>query len=331
MAGRRPESAPGRRPGPPARTAPRRTPPPSATSRREGAGRPGPRRDGGGGVGPRPRRDGPQLLAAPGQVGLAVAAAAAAVAGLIALTGEGQAYWVCVPVALAAASICRSPRSSALATVVVVAAAVAAARTDCAQPPAMWAALTVPLASAGVLHLVRTRLERDRDGLRDFALTDPLTRVANRRALLAAAEHEIARHRRAERPFAVVMIDLDGFKQVNDRYGHAAGDDLLRDVAAALTHAMRGQDTVARFGGDEFCVLAPDTDADGAGPLCARASAAIRGVTAGMQHVRGSVGAAVFPEDGGDPAELIDVADARLLEAKRLLYRERERPARRAA
>jgi diguanylate cyclase (GGDEF)-like protein len=264
-------------------------------------------------------------------VGLAVAAAAAAIAGLIAVTGAGDAYWVCVPVALAAAAACGSPRTSALAAVVVVGGALAAARIACPQPPAIWAALGVPLASAAVLHLVRTRLERERDGLRDFALTDPLTRVANRRALLAAAEHEVARHRRTERPFAVVMIDLDGFKQVNDRYGHAAGDDLLRDVAAALAHAMRGQDTVARFGGDEFCVLAPDTDADGAGSLCARVSAAIRGVAAGTEHVRGSVGAAVFPDDGEDPAALIDVADARLLQAKRTLYRDRDRPARRAA
>src|SRR5579875_208969 len=276
MAGRRPEPAPGRRPGPSARAGARRTP-----SRRPSSAA---------------RRERPELLAAPGQVGLAVAATAAAVAGLIAVTREGQVYWVSVPVGLAAATLCRTARASAVAAALIVAAALAVAHADCPRPPATWVALIVPLASAAVLQYVRTRLERDRDGLRDFALTDPLTRVANRRALLAAAEHEIARHRRAERPFAVVMIDLDGFKQVNDRYGHAAGDDLLREVAAALAHAMRGQDTVARFGGDEFCVLAPDTDADGAGP-----------------------------------AELIDVADARLLEAKRLLYRERERPARRAA
>jgi len=94
---------------------------------------------------------------------------------------------------------------------------------------------------------------------------------------------------------------------------------------------MRGQDTVARFGGDEFCVLAPDTDADGAGALCDRVAAAIRAVTAGMQHVHGSVGAAVFPDDGHEPTALIDVADVRLLEAKRELYRDSGRPARRAA
>jgi diguanylate cyclase (GGDEF)-like protein len=311
MAGRRPEPAPGRRPGPPARTdsrrPPRRTPPPPTQERR------------------------PVEDLAPGQVGLAVAAAAAVVAALVALTGDGETFWICVPVALGAAAVCRSPRASALAAGVVVAAALAAARFDSPNSPALWAALAVPAASAAVLHAVRTSLERDRDGLRDFALTDPLTGVANRRALLAAAEHEIARHRRAERPFAVVMVDLDGFKQVNDRFGHAAGDDLLRDVATTLTKAMRGQDTVARFGGDEFCVLAPDTDADGTGPLCDRVSDAIRKVTAGMQHVRGSVGAAVFPDDGTEPADLIDVADVRLLAAKRELYRERGRPERRAA
>ena len=268
---------------------------------------------------------------APGQIGLTVAAAAAVVAALIALTGDGEAYWVCVPVALAAAAVCGSTQTAALAAGVVVVAALAAARVDSPNSPALWAALAVPAASVVVLQVVRQNLERERDGLRDFALTDPLTGVANRRALLVAADHEIARHRRAERPFAVVMVDLDGFKQVNDRFGHAAGDDLLRDVAAALTRAMRGQDTVARFGGDEFCVLAPDTDSDGAGPLCDRVSEAIRGVTAGMHHVRGSAGAAVFPDDGAEPAQLIDVADVRLLEAKRELYRERGRPARRAA
>jgi diguanylate cyclase (GGDEF)-like protein len=316
MAGRRPESAHGRRSGPSARPAPRR----NVAARRPTGSSQAPRSHLGAGVAP-----------APGQVGLAVGAAAAAVAALIAVTGDGQAYWLCVPVALAAAAVCGAPHTSALAVAVVVVTAVLSARVDCPQPPALWAALAVPLASVAVLQWVRATLERDRDGLRDFALTDPLTGVSNRRALLAAADHEIARHRRSERPFAVVMVDLDGFKQVNDRFGHAAGDDLLRDVAAALARAMRGQDTVARFGGDEFCVLAPDTDAAGAEPLCERVSAAIRGVTAGVQSVRGSVGAAVFPDDGGEPGDLIDVADLRLLEAKRTLYRERGRAMRRAA
>ena len=189
MAGR-PEAAPGRRAGAAARGAARPTPDrPGAPGRRAAAGG----------------------SPAPGQVGLAVVAAAAVVAAVVALTGDGETYWICVPVALGAAATCSRPRSSALAVAVIVAAAAAAVRVDCPDPPALWVSLLVPLASAAVLHHVRTTLERDRDGLRDFALTDPLTGVANRRALLAAADHEIARHRRSERPFAVVMVDLDGF------------------------------------------------------------------------------------------------------------------------
>jgi diguanylate cyclase (GGDEF)-like protein len=262
---------------------------------------------------------------APGQIGLGVAALAAALAAIVAVGGDGQTFWLCVPAALAAAALCRTPRAAALAAVVTVLVPGAAMIADAHDRPPLWIAALVPAAAVSVLQMVRSGLERERDGMRDFALTDPLTRIANRRALLAQADHEVARHGRADRPFAVVMLDLDGFKTLNDRFGHAAGDDLLCDVAAALERAMRAQDTVARIGGDEFCVLAPETDAEGAQRLTARVTQAVRGVTAGVQNVRGSVGAAVFPDDALDPAQLIEVADARLLEAKRSLYRTRAR------
>jgi diguanylate cyclase (GGDEF)-like protein len=113
------------------------------------------------------------------------------------------------------------------------------------------------------------------------------------------------------------MLDLDGFKQLNDRFGHAAGDDLLRDVAVALRRAMRAQDTVARFGGDEFCVLAPETDERGTERLAAKVTQAVREVTVGMEAVAGSVGVALFPVDGTTPAALMHAADERLLDAKR--------------
>jgi diguanylate cyclase (GGDEF)-like protein len=260
---------------------------------------------------------------APGQIGLGVLALAAVVAAIVAVGGDGQTYWLCVPAALAAASVCRTPRGAALAAAVTVAAPGAAAAAYARDRPALWVAALVPIASVAVLQAVRTGLERERDGMRDFALTDPLTRIANRRALLAQAGYEVARHRRADHSFAVVMLDLDGFKSLNDRFGHAAGDDLLCDVATALARAMRAQDTVARIGGDEFCVLAPETDAEGAQRLAGRVAQAVAGVTAGVQNVRGSVGAAVFPDDGLEPAQLIEIADARLLEAKRALYRTR--------
>jgi len=139
------------------------------------------------------------------------------------------------------------------------------------------------------------RLERDRDALRRFALTDALTGIANRRSLLARIEYEIARYSRAQHSFAVLMLDLDGFKRLNDRFGHAAGDDLLRDVADAIKGSLRGQDTLARLGGDEFCVLAPETDRAGTGQLAARIARAVGEVTAGVATLRASSGVAPFP------------------------------------
>jgi diguanylate cyclase (GGDEF)-like protein len=249
------------------------------------------------------------------RAGVRICALAAALAGLGLVTGDGQAYWLCIPVALLAAGWCGTPAATALATAV--------------GPPAVWAALLAPAGSVAIVEWRAARLRCEREDLRDVALTDPLTRIANRRALQDRARHEVSRHLRSGRPFAVLMLDLDGFKGVNDRFGHGAGDDLLRDVAAALARAMRAQDLVARIGGDEFCVLAPETSEAGAARLADRVRAAVHGVTAGAVAVRGSVGAAVFPEDAIDPAELIRIADIRLLAAKRELYRDRS--ARRAA
>jgi diguanylate cyclase (GGDEF)-like protein len=210
---------------------------------------------------------------------------------------------------------------------VVAAAAVAALGGH----EAAWVCLPVSVTCAAVLGHRQARLERESDTLRRDALSDPVTGVANRRSLLTRADYEIARHRRAQHSFALVMIDLDGFKQLNDRFGHAAGDDLLRDVAGALRRAMREQDTVARFGGDEFCVLAPETDERGTERLAAKVTQAVRDVSVGMEAVAGSAGIAVFPTDGTTTAELMHVADERLLAAKRSRPAAAQRAQRRAA
>jgi diguanylate cyclase (GGDEF)-like protein len=203
------------------------------------------------------------------------------------------------------------PRA-ALLGVVTAAVGAAAVRGEVA-----WLCVALTFACAAVLRQRQVQLERERDALRRDSLSDPLTGVANRRSLLARADYEIARHRRGRQTFALVMLDLDGFKQLNDRFGHAAGDDLLRDVAVALRRAMRAQDTVARFGGDEFCVLAPETDERGTERLAAKVTQAVREVTVGMEAVAGSVGVALFPVDGTTPAALMHAADERLLDAKR--------------
>jgi diguanylate cyclase (GGDEF)-like protein len=172
---------------------------------------------------------------------------------------------------------------------------------------------------------VRERLERERDALRRFALCDPLTGIANRRSLLERIEYEIARHTRGHSSFALLMLDLDRFKDLNDRFGHAAGDGVLRDVAAAMERSLRGQDTVARIGGDEFCVLAPETDLPGARRLAARIESAVGEVTTGVAALRASSGVAVFPDDGVSPNALLQAADEKLLSTKRGRQRGRTR------
>jgi diguanylate cyclase (GGDEF)-like protein len=243
---------------------------------------------------------------------------AALVAAAVAALGGGQAYWLVVPGALLAADACRVREGSIAAAVLVVLAgggATAVRTADAFPSPAL--AVLVPAATVAILLAVRERLEAEREAMRLSALTDGLTGVANRRSLLMRMEYEIARHRRARRPFGVLMLDHDGFKALNDRFGHAAGDDLLKDVAGAIRQAVRDQDTVARMGGDEFCVLAPETDLGGAAALAARVMESVAGVTAGLDRVGASVGASAYPVDGRTAGELLDAADQRLLEVKR--------------
>jgi diguanylate cyclase (GGDEF)-like protein len=250
-------------------------------------------------------------------------------AGVVVLAGGGDAFWLCVPAALLASAASATRLGAALSTAVVIAAAATPAEALMRPLPSAPLALLVPIASVAVLVAIREGFERERAALRDLALGDPLTGIANRRSLLLRAGYEIARHTRVRRTFALVMIDLDGFKRLNDRFGHAAGDDLLRDVAAALKDSMRAQDTVARLGGDEFCVLAPETGESGTLRLATRVAQAVGSVTAGVEAVRASAGIAVFPEDGVTTSALLEIADQRLLDAKR--ERRRGRAQRRAA
>ncbi len=262
---------------------------------------------------------------------LSVVAIATTTTVVVILAGGGDAFWLCLPSALLCSALCRTRIGVVLSTATVVALAIApvVAAPHRGAPPGLPLVLLVPAASVAVLVAVRERLGRERDALRRFALTDALTGIANRRSLLARVEYEIARHTRTRRTFALLMLDLDGFKVLNDRFGHAAGDDLLRDVAAAMRSAIRSQDTVARLGGDEFCVLAPETDLAGTGPLSARIAGAVSDVTAGIETLRASYGVALFPDDGASPASLLHAADQRLLDAKR--EQRRGHAARRAA
>jgi diguanylate cyclase (GGDEF)-like protein len=270
------------------------------------------------------RRCSPRLLAGATGAGAALAAA------LVALAGGGDSFWLSLPLALLLSALPAGRLASGLSAAVPIGAALGAARlAGSGTAPSLALAVLVPAASVAVLVAVREQLVSEREALRVSAATDPLTGVANRRSLLTRIEYEIARHRRAGRSFALLMLDLDGFKRLNDRFGHAAGDDLLCEVAAALASAVRDQDTVARIGGDEFCVLAPETDAAGARKLASRVMTGVGRVTAGVEALGASPGVALFPHDGTSAATLLQAADEQLIEVKRV--RRSSRAQRRAA
>ena len=160
------------------------------------------------------------------------------------------------------------------------------------------------------------------DTLKREATHDPLTRLNNRRLFLDRIQTEIAAADAATGAFSVVFLDVDDLKVVNDSYGHLAGDALLREVANALTDAVRGEDVVARYGGDEFVVLLPGTPRAAATVVAQRITDGIarHRFMAGRQlmQIPGvSLGLATYPEDGGTADELLAAADVTLYEQKR--------------
>ncbi|MGD8759999.1 MAG: GGDEF domain-containing protein [Anaerolineales bacterium] len=113
--------------------------------------------------------------------------------------------------------------------------------------------------------------------LGSIALTDPLTGLSNRRHLIEQLERELSRARRYDRPFSLLYIDLDGFKAVNDGHGHRYGDIVLRGIAGAMRSVLRSSDMIARIGGDEFAVLLPETELNGADKVASRLRRAVTG------------------------------------------------------
>ncbi len=170
------------------------------------------------------------------------------------------------------------------------------------------------------LHDKLAQHEVDEHRVHRLAHFDPLTNLPNRTLLSQSADEAIAAARMERRPLAVMFLDLDRFKNVNDSLGHRIGDELLVALAARLSAAIRERDTLSRLGGDEFMLLLPDTDPQGAAHVAQKLIArTLPPFLIGMHEltVTPSIGIAMYPIDGEDFDTLSQCADAAMYRAKR--------------
>jgi diguanylate cyclase (GGDEF)-like protein len=179
----------------------------------------------------------------------------------------------------------------------------------------LWpvAFLAVPLALT--IRNLQAYFERERE-----SATDPGTGLANRRHILEYAEREISRATRRGTSLAIVMVDVDDFKAINDLHGHRAGDRALRQVGQCLRQSIRSYDLCARYGGDEFLIVLSDCRPDAVERLAADVRTTVRDLRvespAGHVSLTVSLGIAVCPQDGENIETLLDVADSRMYRCK---------------
>jgi diguanylate cyclase (GGDEF)-like protein len=159
------------------------------------------------------------------------------------------------------------------------------------------------------------------DQMERLAVTDGLTGLYNHRYFSELAEKELARAARYQKPLSLIMIDLDFFKQVNDQFGHLMGDQILQQISKNCTKILRKIDIISRYGGEEFCVLLPETDIIEAVAVAERLREAIASsqlvTKEGMVKVTGSLGVSSFGMCEPEIKKLIDCADKALYEAKK--------------
>ncbi len=200
-----------------------------------------------------------------------------------------------------------------------------------AMPKEGWGLTPWWLTQAGWVGLIVTflatlavyRILRDRLRIHTLAGVDPLTQLPNRTTAMHRLNYLISRGQRAQHAFAVFNIDLDGFKPINDTLGHAAGDEVLVVIGQRLRQSVRGTDTIARIGGDEFLVLIDDDDAASDERLMIYAQrireVLAQVVTVGRTELRigASIGVAAYPRHGLDAAALLREADNAMYRAKR--------------
>lgn len=181
------------------------------------------------------------------------------------------------------------------------------------SPPGLEQAI-----DSAILRALRDRVTQQRhDKLFSLAFEDDLTALPNRRLFMDRLEHAVALARRAHHPIGLAYLDLDGFKAINDTFGHNAGDDVIRRVAAKIKHLVRAADTAARIGGDEFAVLIEaNTDVNGVRTLAERIRHAIGTIVFRDQTIGVSIGAVVGSPSNHDTRALLHMADQMMYRAK---------------
>jgi len=191
------------------------------------------------------------------------------------------------------------------------------------SPVALQTAVVDVLFSAGMFDLPVVLEYEELKNLHRNAITDPLTALYNRRLFNETFDKELNRARRYAHPLSLVTLDLHRFKEVNDKYGHPRGDDVLRAAAATLKKALRTSDSAFRIGGDEFALLLPQTDSFQASGLSRRIGVVFAEIlrplnltiSVSMDH-----GVSTYPQDGDQRDQLIRIADERLYSAKHAIH-----------
>lgn len=177
---------------------------------------------------------------------------------------------------------------------------------------------------AGQLYQVSQRLAHAYDTIQKQALTDVLTDLPNHRSLMEQIEKEFDRVIRHGRPLALIFFDADRFKCINDMYGHAAGDIVLRSLGERVRRILRTSDTFGRYGGEEFLVVLPEADITQASRVAERIRSAVASETIALPgtteriQVTISLGVAIYPTDGATIQELLNAADKAMYWAKKL-------------
>ena len=260
---------------------------------------------------------------------LEAAAAVVFLTLLMLLTGgQDSAYFFGYILLLGAGSLWAAgvgPVVLALATSVSYLAAVVLASGPALREPEVVGRVAFNLVALALVTYIASVIGREQRRAREEALRlsrfDPMTTLHSRSYFEAAVQQEILRASRTGRGFALVMIDLDGLKAANDRFGHDSGDRLLKAVAEVMRGDIRATDIAARYGGDEFVLMLPETDLSGALRVADKVRVDISRLAlphnGAMIRTSASIGVVTFPEDGRTSVELMRRADLAMYEAKR--------------